>query len=409
MKILVSAYSCNPAKGGEANYSFHWAYQYATRASHDVWCIVQPAGKKEIEAFLEKNPVPNLHFVYLPAPDWARRLYEGSHFGVIVHYWVWQQMAYQKARELNGQVDFDFLHHVSYGSLQLGTALWKLNKPLIFGPIGGGQFAPPAFKRYFMRWWKMELSRYWVSKLTMLANPNVNYAVKEALAVLVTNQETFELAGTMKPRHMQYSLDSILPDDFYPATYPERTPSDTLRLLWVGSVMARKGLLVVLEALAKVRPEVKYHLTIQGDGPMGSYVPDWIKENNLEGKVTWSGKVPWTEVKRAYAENDVFMFCTLRDSFAAQFLEAMAYGLPIITLNHHGARTFVPEGVSIKAPVVKPEETLRRLAEAVEYMYQHPKERAEMGKKAYEFAKTQSWSHKLDSVLSLVKEKTTSI
>jgi hypothetical protein len=31
--------------------------------------------------------------------------------------------------------------------------IWRLNKPFIFGPVGGGHVAPPAFKKYFGNQW----------------------------------------------------------------------------------------------------------------------------------------------------------------------------------------------------------------------------------------------------------------
>jgi hypothetical protein len=78
----------------------------------------------------------------------------------------------------------------------------------------------------------------------------------------------------------------------------------------------------------------------------------------------------------------------------------MAYGLPIITLNIHGVRALVPDGVGIKAEANDPTDTLTQLAAAVEYMYQHPGERIAFGKKGYEFAKTQVWPVKTRQVNS---------
>lgn len=396
MKILISAYSCDPTRGGEPGNGYNWAY-HNTLLGHEVWCITTESSRKNIESYLAGHSVQNLHFIYVDVGRWVKRLYRYQP-GVYLHYMAWQNNAAKLAKQLDKTINFDIVHHATWGSLQLGTAMWRLNKPLIFGPVGGGQVAPPLFKKYFLHWWKQETTREWISKLLLAVNPDVRKTVKKAKVVLVTNQETYDMAKQLGARNISYFLDTSLPEDFYPAAPPEHPTSETLRILWVGRLFARKGLPLVLEALSKVKPGVPFQLTILGGGPVSEYVPGWIKEFNLEGKVAWKGQVPWQEVKQAYLTHDVFMFCSLRDSFASQFLEAMAYGLPIITLNIHGVRKLVPDGVGIKVEATNPADTLTELAAAVEYMQQHPNKRIALGKKGYEFAKTQIWPVKTRQV-----------
>ena len=102
----------------------------------------------------------------------------------------------------------------------------------------------------------------------------------------------------------------------------------------VGRLLPRKAVQLVMEALSKVRPDCLYELTILGDGEMAPYMEQWIRDFGLEDKADWRGMVPFKEVMQAYAEHDVLMFCSLRDSSADQYLEAMAHGLPIITPGH---------------------------------------------------------------------------
>ncbi|QHT67123.1 glycosyltransferase family 4 protein [Rhodocytophaga rosea] len=393
MKILISAYTCNPTKGGESANGYNWAY-YNTLLGHEVWCITVINSKKYIEQYLANHHVPNLHFIYVDVADWVQRMYKYQP-GVYLKYLIWQNNAARIAKELDKKIDFDVIHHVTWGSLQLGTAMWRLNKPLIFGPVGGGQTALTPFKKYFLHGWRQEITRKWISKLLLAINPNVRKTVRKAKIVLVTNQETYVMVKELGANNVSYFLDTSLPENFAPVAAPELPKSEILRILWVGRLIARKGLSLVLEALSKVKSGVPFRLTILGGGRLSEFVPGWIKEYKLEGKVDWKGQVPWEEVKQAYQTHDVFMFCSLRDSFASQFLEAMAYGLPIITLNIHGIKALVPDDVGIKAEAENPDDTLTQLAAAVEYMYQHPAERIAFGKKGYEFAKTQVWPIKI--------------
>jgi glycosyltransferase involved in cell wall biosynthesis len=109
-------------------------------------------------------------------------------------------------------------------------------------------------------------------------------------------------------------------------------------------------------------------------------------------------------VRQAYLTHDAFLFTSLRDSFAAQFLEAMATGLPIITLNHQGARDFIPMAAGLKVPVTTPDETIATLARAVEHFYDEPAARQNMGRAGYAFALTQVWPKRVSRLLQLASE-----
>ncbi|RIJ34368.1 glycosyltransferase family 4 protein [Pontibacter oryzae] len=396
MKLLLSAYACEPHRGSEPGNGWNWALSTA-KMGHEVWCLTTTEGRDKIEREVELLAMPNLHIVFVDVPAWINKVYKYQP-GVYLHYMVWQHRAYLQAKELDQRINFDLVHHVTLGSLQMGTALWRLNKPLIFGPTGGGQEAPRAFKKYFYRWWKMEVFRTLTSELLLALNPNARKAMRHASLVLTTNQDTYDMAQRVGALNPKMFLDTSLPEDFYPEAYPERIPDETMKILWVGRLFARKGLPLVLEALSKVRPDVNFELTILGDGPMHDFVPRWIEEYKLQGKVTWKGQVPWEEVKRAYTQSDLFLFCSLRDSSAAQFLEAMAYGLPIVTLDLHGGKNLVPDDAGIKVPVTTVPQTVHDIAAAVEKLYDQPLLRRQMGMTGYKFSKSQTWTLKTQHI-----------
>ncbi|GGF01610.1 glycosyltransferase family 4 protein [Hymenobacter cavernae] len=406
MNILTSAYACDPTRGGEEGFGFSWAWNTAQQG-HTVRCLTRPVGRANIEAHLA-NQEPNgaagrLQFEYVAVPKWVDFLARWQ-FGIYLHYMVWQYLAWRTARRLEQSTPFDLVHHATYGSLQMTSWLWRLGKPMIFGPVGGGQHAPKAFQAYLPNWYKTEIPRTFISWLLVTFDPNVRQNLRHASMVLTTNQETAALARKLGARRVELFLDSGLPDSFIPDQFPVRQPAPELRLLWLGRLISRKALPLVLAALAQVDPRVRFHLTIVGDGPMMPLLPGLLQQYGLEGKVTTLGTLPWSEVRQAYLTHDAFMFTSLRDSFAAQFLEAMATGLPIITLNHQGARDFIPAGAGLKVPVTTPEETIAALARAVEHFYDNPAARENMGRAGYAFALTQVWPKRVSRLLQLASE-----
>ncbi|GAB3237683.1 hypothetical protein GCM10027346_29540 [Hymenobacter seoulensis] len=404
MNILISAYACNPVNGGEAGGGFHWTWQTALHGHH-VWCLTTPEGKTDVEDFVAKHghelPAAQLQFIYVAVPAWVQFLYRWQ-FGVYLHYLVWQYLAWRQARTLSQHVSFDYVHHATYGSLQMGSWMWRLGKPLIFGPVGGAQKAPVAFRSFIPDWFKTETMRNVISWLLMTFDPNVRQTLRHATLVLAGNSETAALAKKLGAQRIEMFVDSGLPESFFPAAFPQREPGPVLRLLWLGRLFPRKGLVLALEALSRVDTRIPFHLTIIGDGPLGPQVNGWIERYGLVDNVTWRGTVPWTEVKEAFLAHDAFLFGSLRDSFASQFLEAMATGLPIITLDHQGAHDFIPAAAGIKVPVTTPDAAANAMARAVEYLYNHPEERLNMGRAGYEFARTQTWSARSERLLQRV-------
>jgi glycosyltransferase involved in cell wall biosynthesis len=331
-----------------------------------------------------------MHIEYVQVPKVVDYLYRWQ-FGVYLHYIVWQFMAWRTALRLTKQVNFDLVHHASYGSLQMASWLWRLGLPMVIGPLGGGQRAPAAFKSYVPDWFKTETLRDAIAWLLTTFDPNVRKSLQHAKLVLTTNTETATKVRQLGGTQIQMFVDSGLPEGFLPAKFPVRPQGEVLRILWLGRLVTRKALPLVLEALGQVNTRVPFHLTIVGDGVLGPQLPELIRHNGLEGRVTWTGTLPWTEVHAMYLSHDVFMFASLRDSFAMQLLEAMGAGLPIITLDHQGARDFIPTAAALKAPVTTPAETVAALAQAVEYCYDNPAQRVAMGQVGYAFACTQTW------------------
>ncbi|MEM7761805.1 MAG: glycosyltransferase [Cyanobacteria bacterium P01_A01_bin.40] len=396
MKVLISAYSCKPNSGSEEGNGWNWGWHLA-ELGHQVWVLTLIDNQETIEAELARQPLPDLHFVYIAIPQWIKRYLGDSigDFGWQSDYLGWQQRAYKIAQQLDREQKFDIIHHVTWASITGGSRLWRLNKPFVFGPVGGGQVTPPLFKKYFLPYqWRKEAIRSLIFKKLAQFNLFSRQTVSQADLVLATNRETYNLAQQLGANRIEFSAVIGLAHDYLPQQLPTRSNSKELRLLWVGSPIPTKGCPLALESLSKVSSLIPWKITIVGFSNSNFELMRLIKELGIETQVDCKGRISWSELKQEYLKSDVFLFTSLRNSLGSQLFEAMACGLPIITLNHQGARDFVPDNAGIKVSVTNPTETVKSLSQAVEYMYQKPRERTEMGRNGYEFAKTQTWTHK---------------
>ncbi len=402
MKLLVSAYACIPNRGSEPGNGWNWTLENA-KLGHAVWCFTTPEGKQAITDELKKYPELKITVVYVDVPPLVNYLYRFQPF-LYLHYLMWQAKAGRKAREIDREVDFDLVLHASMTSFQLGSGMWRVKKPLIFGPVGGGSFPPKAFKKYFFGKWHIEVIRKWTSDLLLLFNKSIRSVAKNGALIVVANHDTYKMAKQLGATRIKMFLDVGLPESFFPEVIPVRDDRKVLKILWVGRIFPRKGLPLVLEALSKVRKDLPYHLTIIGDGTHGHLMPELLKKYDLEAVTDWKGQVAWEVVKQAYVENHIFIFCSLRDTFGAQYLEAMAYGLPIISLKHQGAGDHIPDDAGIKVAVTYPDDTVKNIALAIEYMYDHPEECTAFGLRGSEFAKNQTWESRALRLAELYRD-----
>ena len=163
MKILLSAYSCEPRKGSERGVGWNVALEVSKY--HEVWVLTRPdESKEEIEAELAiNNPIPNLHFVYFTLPCWKDSLRWGQSGAMQLHYYLWQIQAYFVARRLDQDINFDIVHHVTFVKYSSPSFLSLLPIPFIWGSVGGGETAPEAFWQDFS--WKNKL--YEILRLTV--------------------------------------------------------------------------------------------------------------------------------------------------------------------------------------------------------------------------------------------------
>jgi hypothetical protein len=105
----------------------------------------------------------------------------------------------------------------------------------------------------------------------------------------------------------------------------------TRRLLYVGQLIERKGLLQFLDTLAcwgKQHAEHSVTLTLAGEGPLRLALEHHRLPPNI--KLFFRGNVAYDDLPGVYAEADTFVFPTLADTWGVVVNEAMASGLPVL-------------------------------------------------------------------------------
>src|SRR6185437_12063651 len=145
MKILLSAYACEPGKGSEPGVGWNWALELA-RQGHDVTVLTRANNAQTIAPALSRMKTLPLRFVYYDLPKWMKWWKEGGR-GIHLYYELWQFGVYCVARRLTRSEKFDVVHHLTFGVFRQPSWLGYLGIPLVLGPLGGGDTTPALLKR----------------------------------------------------------------------------------------------------------------------------------------------------------------------------------------------------------------------------------------------------------------------
>ena len=115
---------------------------------------------------------------------------------------------------------------------------------------------------------------------------------------------------------------------FKPLPHVPRVPG---RVMTTASAdVPLKGLVPLLEAMAKVRTERPAELVVIGKPRRETRVGETIERLNLHGAVRFVSGVSDAEIVRLYAEAEVAVVPSLYEGFSLPAIEAMACGVPLV-------------------------------------------------------------------------------
>ena len=383
MKVLLSAYSCEPNKGSERGVG--WNMAKAIAKHHEVWVLTRPdESKAAIEAELERNPIPNLHFVYFTLPFWRDSLRWGQSGAMQLHYYLWQIKAYFVAKKMHREINFDIAHHVTFVRYSVPSLLSLLPIPFIWGAVGGGESAPAKFwqdfnlKNKLYEW----LRGTWrgIGEL----DPLTHLTAKNSTVAYATTKETAAKLTKLGAANVQQTSETGISQAEIERLSQCPPPSgDRVRFINVARLLHWKGIYLGLRAFAEANLlDAEYWVV--GAGPEREKLQALAKELNIVDRVTFFGLIDREEVLYRLGQCTALVHPSLHDSGGWVPLEAMASGRPILCLDLGGPGQTVTPDIGIKVPAHSPEQTVKDLAAAMVKLAENPDLCVQMGQQGQE-------------------------
>jgi D-inositol-3-phosphate glycosyltransferase len=186
-------------------------------------------------------------------------------------------------------------------------------------------------------------------------------------------------------------------------------------ILFVGRIEPLKGLIILLEAIARLKQidrlkEAQFCLiVIGGDPDVGSEkvsaemvrIQALRTQYGLEDMVTFLGKRAQDTLPYYYSAAEMVVVPSQYESFGMVALEAMACGTPVVASQVGGLAFLIQDGVTgFTVPVDDPD----ILADRMRTLLCSPELRETMGQKAMAYARGYAWERITDQLIGVYKQ-----
>lgn len=387
-RVLLVAFACGPGRGSEPGQG--WAFASGLAHRCDVTALVYAGFRRAIDRELAERPVPGLRVVYFRLPfERARHWDRGEDRAGLAeqaHYHAWQIGAGWLARRLHRERPYGLVHHVSFMRYWSPSAARTVDAPFLWGPVGGGESAPPAFYPALPRAGRQAERLRDLARALFVRLPSVRRTARRADLALATTPESAAALRRLGVRRVEVAPAPVAlgADDLRQLGALPAPGEGPVRFVSVGRLLAWKGTALGLRAFAQAVGSGEPALDgaefwVVGDGPERRRLEALAATLGVAGRVRFLGHVPRAEALDLLARAHVLVHPSLHDSGGYAPLEALAAGRPVVCLALGGPAQIVTPHTGIAVPARTPDEAVRDLAAAFVRLAGAPDLRARMG------------------------------
>ena len=368
MKILMSALACEPGKGSELEVGFRALM--AAASQHEVWVLTNSATVPVLRRAIQQYPWADrvhLEGIYFDVDDalYPRLTAPGFHW----YYDRWQREAAVRAMELERRVDFDVVHHVTLAANWTRAGVTVVDKPFVWGPVGGGVEQPLRLIGE-LGWEGMfdEAVRLLARRLLVRVGP-ARLTKQRAVVIFAQNRDTARLMG-VDDRRVRVMSNAISVDvrDIQPTGTRRSDIVLAARLLpWKGGQLAVRSMQYVRHPNAVLR--------IFGEGPERARIERAADRWGVADRVHFEGRVNRAGLLRTVATAGVFLHPAFHDEAGLAVAEALSLGTPVVCLDRGGPPELLRYWRGALAAAIAPQSpafTARAIAASIDQFLSDP-------------------------------------
>ncbi len=192
-----------------------------------------------------------------------------------------------------------------------------------------------------------------------------------------------------------------LPDEWQKDPHPEK-----LKFVFLGKINKRKGIFDLLTAFANLKPDCRnqVELVLAGAGEI-EQTQDLATQLGIQDQISFPGWLDQQQRDELLAQSDVMLLPSYNEGLPMAILEAMSWGLPVITTPVGGIPEVIEHGET--GLLVNPG-NIQELTEAMQSLIENPSLRLSLGcaaRKKVEPLSMENYSHTLFNLYDEIIEQ----
>ncbi|MEL6429967.1 MAG: glycosyltransferase family 4 protein [Planctomycetota bacterium] len=365
LRVLASAYACEPGRGSEPGIGWNLARQIALR--HELTLVTRENNVEAVERAAAEEAL-RIEVVGHDLPA-SMRFWKRGARGAMPYYVLWQKSLAGVARDLCQDHRFDLVHHLTFASGWLPSGLARTGLPFVLGPVGEHPRVPQEFLRSGD--WRARSGEF-LRATARRTFPWFERDVREtwnAADVILSLGRTF---GDRIPRVHRGRVVSMLAAGTEPESFRDPLPRAAgapLSCVFTGRLVDLKGVRIAVHAFALAFAGGPETFDLYGDGPERAHLEELARELGVARQVRFHGHVPHAEAVESMRAADVFLFPSFEGG-GMVVPEAMAAGACVVCLDFGGPGEMVgasrgvavPPEDGVEATASEISKVLRRLA-----------------------------------------------
>jgi glycosyltransferase involved in cell wall biosynthesis len=407
--ILISAYAISPHKGSE--FGSAWNTVISLAGQHELWVLYgisddHMGDTQTMRGFLKENNIPNVHFIEVQPGVIANAINLLNKVGLgwffYFAYYLWQKEALKQAQKLLKTVDIDVVHQLGPIGYREPGFLWKLGKPLVWGPIGGMMVIDKRLlnNKPLLTQIKFNLKNV-INRFQLGYSSRIKKAFEQADVLIAATRAGQRTIMTRFNRDSHYLPDTsfaggILLDE-------TKFNNENLQFVWSGSHIERKNLALCLDALAAVKQR-NWTLNILGSGPLTAGLEIKATALGLTDNIIWHGQLNRADAVKVMAASHLHIITSIAEDNPAVVFEAMSCGIPSLTIDHHGMADVICDECGAKIPVAEYPVMVKNMACIIDKWLLNPSLLYDLARTTVVYAADFQWDKRLAKLNSIYNE-----
>jgi glycosyltransferase involved in cell wall biosynthesis len=291
-------------------------------------------------------------------------------------YRSWQAEMAGNATKLHRQHGFAVAHHVTYATWRVPSELWRLSIPFVFGPVGGGSSMPTKFRKMLGPTARtFELLRDTATRLA-LSSPALKLCCSRSSAVVAADRQTASFLAAQGAKSVRTLCQVFFTEHqvsrFTQHKRPVLRDGSALRIFAGGNLEARKGIILTLQALARLKKSgIPFKYVYGGGGPERNSMVKLAADLGIANEVFFHNGFEGIDYESQLAQSDIYLLPSVRETAGITMMEAILAGCFPIVLSGTGAGDIVENtgGVAIQAK--SPDEAIEKIAGQLQWCHHH--------------------------------------